>query len=660
MLRFAFAPPLALMVSLGFSLTPVSVWASDTTVPTQRIERGVLVTERVPDVPAALAARLQQYANTRAAGVVDWHPDGASLLISTRFGEAAQLHRVNTPLGARQQITFFDEPIQSGAYAADGASVFFVRDVGGNEDYQIYAQDLTTGRASLLTDGKSRHTMPVLSKNRKQLAFTSNARNGRDMNVYVADAATPTQARMIYEAPGSWSVNSWSADGQQLAITQYISISETRLLVLNVVTGKTTEIKPKEPKAAMGEARFAPDGNALFYTSDDGAEFTQLRRRDLKTNVEQVLSAEIPWDVTSVEIAPDGKIISYVTNEDGIDKLRLLDTATLQQKRTADIPAGQMGRLHFSPDSERIAFSLTTAVSPSDIYVYDVRTAKLTRWTESEVGGLNPRTFVAAQTIRYPSFDKVNGAPRQIPALVYKPKVKPGPFPVIVQIHGGPEGQERASFVAETQAFVNELGAAVIKPNVRGSTGYGKTYHTLDNAILREDSVKDIGALLDWIATQPDLDAKRVVVYGGSYGGYMVLAAMVHYSERLAGGIDVVGISNFNTFLKNTRGYRQDLRRTEYGDERDPAIRAFFERISPANNVARITKPMLIVQGLNDPRVPVTESEQMLAALKANGNTPWYLMAKDEGHGFRKKSNRAYQQQVGFMFLEKAFGPASN
>ena len=224
---------------------------------------------------------------------------------------------------------------------------------------------------------------------------------------------------------------------------------------------------------------------------------------------------------------------------------------------------------------------------------------------------------------------------------------------MIVNIHGGPESQSRPSFSSTTQYYVNELGIAVIYPNVRGSRGYGKTYLKLDNGRRREDSVRDIGALLDWIAAAPDLDADRVAVTGGSYGGYMVLASVVHYGDRLRAGIERVGISNFVTFLENTQPYRQDLRRVEYGDERDPDMRAFLTQISPLTRVDKITTPMLISQGQNDPRVPASESEQIVAALKKGDIPVWYALARDEGHGFRKKSNRDYLSAVTAMFVQR-------
>jgi dipeptidyl aminopeptidase/acylaminoacyl peptidase len=301
--------------------------------------------------------------------------------------------------------------------------------------------------------------------------------------------------------------------------------------------------------------------------------------------------------------------------------------------------------------------TLNTARTPSDTFVLALGSeslayGELVRWTTSEVGGLDTSAFQTPELIQYPTFDRVNGAPRQIPAWVYKPPGK-GPFPVVVSIHGGPEGQSRPSFSSTYQMWVEKLGVAVVIPNVRGSSGYGKSYLQLDNGFQREDSVRDIGALLDWIATQDDFDKDRVAVFGGSYGGYMVLASAVHYSDKLKAAVDIVGISNFVTFLENTQDYRRDLRRVEYGDERDPEMRAHLEKISPLNNVEKIAVPMLIVQGENDPRVPVTESKQVVEALRERGQTVWFMNALNEGHGYRKKENRDIYQQATVLFLRE-------
>ena len=316
------------------------------------------------------------------------------------------------------------------------------------------------------------------------------------------------------------------------------------------------------------------------------------------------------------------------------------------------MPVGQIYNLAFSPDGSSLGMVINTSKSPSDVYVLSFADRNLVRWTYSEVGGLRSDTFVEPELVRYETFDRVDGRPRTIPAFYYRPKGT-GPFPVLVSIHGGPEGQRSPSFSPLTQYYVNELGIAVIDPNVRGSSGYGKSYLLLDNGFKREDSVKDIGALLDWIDERPELDGERIAVIGGSYGGYMVLSSMTHYNDRIRAAIEIVGISNFVTFLENTKDYRRDLRRAEYGDERDPDMREFLNRISPATNAVRITKPLFVAQGLNDPRVPASESEQMVEAIRENGGNVWYLLAKDEGHGFRKKVNRDYYNFAVVMFLEQ-------
>jgi len=277
-----------------------------------------------------------------------------------------------------------------------------------------------------------------------------------------------------------------------------------------------------------------------------------------------------------------------------------------------------------------------SAKSPNDAYSLDTETGKLERWTESETGGLDPQSFVEPELIRTKSFDGL-----EITGFLYRPDMRKfnGPRPVLVQIHGGPEGQSRPTFQARNNFYVNELGVAVFLPNVRGSAGFGKTFLALDNGFKREDTVRDINAFLDWIAGDKRLDKTRIAVIGGSYGGYMSLACMTHFSDRLRCGIDIVGISNFKTFMKNTSDYRRDLRRVEYGDEREPAMAEFFDKISPSNHADKITKPLFVVQGQNDPRVPATESQQMVKAIRDRGGQVWFLMAKDEGHGFQKKGN---------------------
>lgn len=622
----------------------------------QRKEKGMLVMEDVPDIPAALDARMSQYQNTRSASIVDWLPNGKGMLISTRFAETPQLHLVEMAGGARKQITFFNEPIGGASFCPNPSrnAFLFSKDVGGNENYQVFYFDLAKGDYKMLTDGKSRNSGGRWNNKGDRFVFTSTKRNGRDNDIYVADINAPEKAQILLETNGSWSTNDWSPDDRYLTIGNYVSINESYLHILDTQTKKLSQvtITQSKEKHTLGGGAWTADGKGLFIISDEGSEFNTLRLYDLATQKVRNITANIPWDIEGFNTSKNGKYAAFLANENGAGKLYLLDPKSLKYTPVPNLPMGQIGGLEWHPTEPKLAFTMTSSQTSGDVYVYDIRKKKLERWTYSEVGGLNTNDFIEPSLIAFESFDKDGANQRKIPAYYYKPKGK-GPFPVVINIHGGPEAQFTPAFSPTTQFYLNEMGIAVIAPNVRGSSGYGKTYLQLDNGFKREDSVKDIGALLDWIAKQPDLDASRVAVMGGSYGGYMTLASMCHYNDRLKCGIDVVGISNFVTFLENTQEYRRDLRRVEYGDERDPKMREFQNQISPTTNVHKINKPLFIVQGLNDPRVPASEAEQMLKAVRANGGQAWYLLAKDEGHGFRKKGNRDFYNNAVILFLGK-------
>lgn len=631
-----------------------------TAAPGARKEIGNLIVENIPALPADLLERVDQYQNVRGASFADWDRDGKGLFISTRFGDVPQIHYVAAPGADRRQITFFKEPLFDITVCPDKAQNGFIysRDNGGSENYQIYFFNLADGRSQLLTDGKSgmppsRNQFQGWNRAGTQLAFMSNQRNGADLDLFLLDFKSGSKPTPLAELKGGgWGVVDWSADGKQMMLGNYKSINETELYRFDVATRKMERFHPTDAPVSYSGVKFTNDGKGLYVVSDEGTEFQTLRYFDLATGKETPLTASIPWDVEQVDMSKDGSKLAFATNEGGYSKLYLLDTKTKQYKPASNVPKGVLGGFKLTDDGRRLAMSYVTATSSSDVFVLDLTTNALTRWTNSEVGGLNPANFVEPTLIEYPTFDQANGKPRLIPALVYKPKNRTtGKTPVLLSIHGGPEGQSLPNFSAFNNLLVNELGIAVIVPNVRGSTGYGKTYVKLDNGPKREDSVKDIGALLDWIAKQPDLDAGRVGVFGGSYGGYMCLATMTNYNDRMRCGIDLFGISNFTTFLKNTSAYRADLRRVEYGDERDPAMQAVFEKISPISKIKNITKPMLVYQGRNDPRVPLSESEQMVAGLQGQGNTVWYIMAKDEGHSLAKKANRDYVYGAMMLFL---------
>ncbi len=633
-------------------LASVLVLALGSTVLGQEVPESI-VAEGVPAIPPALSLALNRYQNTRSANFAGWFGGRRELLIETRFADTNQIHRVAFPGGARTQLTFLAERVV-GASPRPGRDQFaFAADEGGAENYQIFIDDLATGAVDRVTDGRSRNVLAGWSPSGARLSWSSNARNGKDMDLYVLDPNKASAPRPFKEVSGSWSVEDWSPDESRVVAVEYIAISESYVHIVDVATGATETLTPRRsgdrPAVAYHNVKWSKDGRALYWTTDLDSEFQRLVRFDLATKAGTCLTPGIPWDVSGYDLSDDGRMIALVTNEDGISKLHVLDAATGRELAAPRLPAGVITDVTFRRGSHEFAFGMTSARATADVYSFDIGTGLLARWTASETGGLNPETFAEPELIHYPSFDG-----RPIPAFVYRPSAKfAGRRPVLIDIHGGPEGQTRPTFQGRLNYLIDELGIAVVFPNVRGSAGYGKSYLALDNGARREDSVKDIGALLDWIAKQPDLDASRIAVMGGSYGGYMTLATLTHYSDRLKAGIDIVGISNFVTFLKNTQGYRRDLRRAEYGDERDPAMKAHLEKISPLTNASRIKVPLLIVQGKNDPRVPVTESEQMLAAVKKNGVPAWYILGKNEGHGFAKKTNQDYLQAAEVLFLKR-------
>jgi dipeptidyl aminopeptidase/acylaminoacyl peptidase len=616
-------------------------------------EIGNLVLDNIPSVETPLTARLEDYLNSRGASFVDWLPDGG-LLVSTRFGDAEQLHRVATPLGAREQLTFYREPVTvaRAPQSAVAPGFTFLKDAGGNENAQVYWYDSSSRAVRMLSSGKGVNGGLVWSHDGRRVAFHSTARDGVSYDLYIADVPGIAPPRLVYTGfQKNWAVTSWSPDDTKLLINNRVSANESHLFVLDVATAALTPVAEGPGPASIGGAQFAPDGRAIHVITNRDSEFEQLKRIDLATGAVEVLTAHIPWDIDTFDRSDDGRYLAYVANVDGVSRLTIVNVAARSEIQPP-LPDGRIGRIAFDREGRKLAFSLESPQSPRDVFVLELDRNAVVRYTKSEVGPVDPLQFAPAELMRFPTFDRERGKFRQVPAFVYRPST-PGPHPVLIDIHGGPEAQSVPTFSPFTQFLVREMGFVVIQPNVRGSSGYGKTYLNLDNGEDREDSVKDIGALIVWIGAQRNLDAKRVFVSGGSYGGYMALASMVHFGDRLRGGIDVVGISNFVTFLESTSAYRRDLRRPEYGDERLPRMRAYLQRISPLTNAARIGKPLLVVQGLNDPRVPATESQQMVAKIRARGGEVWYLAAKDEGHGFRKKTNRDFYQKTIVTFLEK-------
>ena len=643
-----------LLVLLVAALSGSAVRAQQAAPPAAIRPTENLIVEGIPEIPAGLADEVRRYTEARSAAFVGWHPTRVEMLIGTRFGNTAQIHEVRMPGGARRQLTFFAEPVGAADWdPREGKFFLFTRDTGGNEFGQMYRLDITTGDVTLLSDGgRSQNGGWVWDRSGDRIAYTSTRRNGADRDLWAMDPRDPATDRLVIgNAGGGWSILDWSPDGTKLLVGESLSVNKSRRWLVDVASGAKTRLDDDGPEdIAWGGGTFTPDGGAIWTTTDKDSEFARLVKWTPATGGIEVMAADIPWEVEEVDVSEDGKSVCFITNEAGVSRARVLDTATGKHRLVAGLPEGVISGGEWHADGRHLALSVGSARSTSDVYVWDaVEGGPAIRWTESELGGLVADTLVEQRAIDWQSFDGL-----KIRGFLYPAAPRfTGRRPVIINIHGGPEGQSRPIFQGRNNFFMSELGVALVFPNVRGSTGYGKTFVKLDNALKREDSVRDIGALLDWIATRPDLDPDRVMITGGSYGGFMTLACATTYDERIRCALDVVGISHFTTFLKNTESYRRDLRRVEYGDERVPEVAEFFERIAPLNNAGRITKPLFVVQGANDPRVPASEAEQMVAKVRGNGGPVWFLNAKDEGHGFRKKPNMDFQFYATVMFVRQ-------
>ena len=612
-----------------------------------------LAVEGVPKIPASLAETIDRYGNYREANFASWHPTRREMLISTRFADVTQIHQVKMPGGARSQLTFYADPVSGARYEpAQGNYFIFSKDVGGGEFYQLYRYDLDSGDITLLTDGKSRNVGTAWFDGGGKLAYGSTRRTGKDVDLYAMNPADPKSDRLVAKLEGGgWQPLAWSPDGRKILLNEEVSANESYLWVVDSDTGDKVLLTPKggSEKISYAGGHFSKDGKGVYTTTDKDSEFHRLAYIDLASKEHTYLTSAIPWDVDEFDLSDDGRKIGFVADEDGFGVLHIYDIAKKTEHSVANLPKGIVSNVRWRKHSQELAFDLDSARSPSDVYSLDTAIDKLERWTFSETGGLNTTTFAAPELIHWKSWDD-----RMISGFLYRPPAKfTGPRPVMILIHGGPEGQSRPDFRGTSNYYLNEMGIALIYPNVRGSTGYGKKFLALDNGLLREGSYKDVNSLFDWIGKQPGLDAKRVLVTGGSYGGFMTLAIATSYNDRICCSVDIVGPSNLVTFLEHTSGYRQDLRRVEYGDERDPKARAYLESIAPANKAQNITKPLFVIAGKNDPRVPASESEQMVAIVRKNNTPVWYLLGKNEGHGFRKKKNRDFQFYATVMFVKE-------
>ena len=629
-------------------------------------------TEGVPPLPREQIDAAQRYSLVAGHNFAGWHPRLREMLVAHRVPGASttQLFRLRAPMAPLEPLTDGADPVSGARWEpSEGRYIVFARGRGGDEAFQLYRLDPATRRTAQITAEGQRHALlGWLKQPQPQLLVAAlpldrTAAGGTRAEVTTTlsliDPMDPASARVLAELPGGgWFSAEVSPDQKQLALTRYLSAAESEIWLLDVASGQRRRVLPTAadiaPKATHFISGWTPDGRGLFITSDRTSEFREMMRFDIHSGTLTRLSAATPWDIESGTVSADGKHLAFVANVDGRNELRLQDAATGAAIPLPRLPAGSASQSEFHPSRPDLALVVNSTQGPAQIHSLDIATGAVTAWTEPVgTAGLDLQSLPEQQVVRWQSFDglTVSGI------LTLPPASFGNQRPVVMLVHGGPEGQSKLGWQGRWNHLLTQLGVAVLQPNVRGSSGYGKTFLALDNGRLREDSVKDMATAIDWMATQPRLDAARVLVVGGSYGGYMALAASTLLADRIAGAASTVGISNWVTFLENTESYRRDLRRVEYGDERDPAMRAFLQSISPLTNVAKITKPLLVAQGKNDPRVPWTESEQIVRSLQSRGTPVWYLLADNEGHGFARRENADYYFAALIQFVQQTLKP---
>ncbi len=588
------------------------------------------------------------YFDLPSATTPAWLANGWLAFLSDVTG-VPQVWSVETGGGSPRQLTDFPERIGALAACPDGGRLVFGMDAGGNERQQLWTLDPGSGDARALTaDPRSIHAFGAFTPDGRRFAFASNARDPRWFDIVTVglDDSEPDPVPMMI-GDALLAPLAVAPDGRGLLIRRTNTNLDHDLLLLPEDGSEAQLLTSHDGEASIPAAAFDPRGDGVYLLTNQDRETVALERIDLTTRVRDLLVVG-PWDVEALAVAPDGNHLAYAINEDGRSRIVLRDVATGREQTVSGLPLGVAEGLTWSGSGERLAFSFAGPRDPSTVWTCGLDGAA-ERVTPVDVGSLDPASLVEPETIRYRSFDG-----REIPALWFRPVDGTGPWPTVVDVHGGPESQRRPAFAPITQ-FLLARGYAVLAPNVRGSTGYGKTYCHLDDVERRMDAVRDLAAASDWLRSRADVRSDRIAVMGQSYGGFMTLAALTTYPDRWAAGVDVVGIANFVTFLEQTGPWRRSTRAAEYGDPVRDAM--LLRDISPIHRVERISAPLLVIHGRNDPRVPLGEAEQIVAALEARGADVELLVFDDEGHGLVKRPNRIAGYDAVGDFFDRVLGP---
>jgi len=618
---------------------------------------------------------LERYLTIRSAYGGSLGPEGslAFLLDTTGTG---QVWTLDAPGAWPTQRTFYDEPVSFASFSPERPELVFGMDEGGNERMQLYRLD-SDGEVLGLTDRpEAKHRWGGWSQDGEQFAFASNRRDESVFDVYI-QGRDSREAELVFEGDGWFGVGPWSPDDDAVVLHQAHSNFDHDLSVLDLETRERRRLTPHTSDIRYGSAQWGPDGEWLYLVTDEGSDTLSLVRMDAETGELETVREGGEWDVGGVALDESGVLV-YSRNVDGYTDLTVADLdgdGQLRELPMPDVPGNVAGGVSFGPDGDRFALSSSGRALNTNVSVVDVTALRdaadgdgeegdsiagaaenerktatratntaVTRWTDASTAGIPRKTFLEPELVHYETFDG-----REIPAFFSLPhEIPEGGAPVVVDIHGGPESQRRPSFTGLGQYFLSQ-GYAMFEPNVRGSTGYGREYTHLDDVERRMDSVRDIGAALDWLETHGAVDGDRIVAKGGSYGGFMVLASLTEFPERWAAGVDIVGIANFVTFLENTGPWRRELREAEYGSLAED--REFLESISPINSADQIEAPLFVLHGANDPRVPVDEARQIAEEAENQGVPVELLVFEDEGHGIAKLDNQieAYTQVVEFL-----------
>ena len=575
-----------------------------------------------------------RYLKIRGAWGASWSPDGRRVAFLTEITGVPQAWEVPAGGGWPEQLTFHEERVSGAEYSPVRDEMLFGMDAGGNERSQLFLLG-QGGERDLTRDPGAIHYSGGFSPDGTRISFTATRRNGTDFDVFVQDLPGG-EPETVWETAGYHTVSGWGPDGSFLIVSRHHSNTDNDLYRLDLESGEATLLTPHEGEARFRSPSVTPDGGRLFLATDRDGDFVRLARLDLATLDLEYLTPD-DHDVEEVELSRDGRLLAATRNVGGYSDL-LFFNGRGGRMPDPELPRGIVGGLAFSPDGGHLAFTLVGPTRNPDVWTMRLPDGEARRLTRSSTAGIPPKSFREPKIVRYPSFDGL-----EVPAVFYEPE-EPG-APVVVNVHGGPESQSRPTFAPVTQYLLGR-GHAVLLPNVRGSTGYGKRYTHLDDVRLRMDSVKDLAHAAHWLRERGH---EKIAVMGGSYGGFMVLAALTEYPDLWSAGVDIVGIANLVTFLENTGSYRRKLREPEYGSLEEDGD--FLRSISPIHKADRITAPLMVVHGKNDPRVPVGEAEQIVEKVRENGGSVEYLLYEDEGHGLAKLANRldAYPRIAAFL-----------